>query len=60
MKRQDNRKSGNLEDRRGMSSKGKFAAGGGLIAVVVVLLQLFGGETGRQLAPIIEQVGQGQ
>lgn len=60
MKRQDNRKSGNLEDRRGMSSKGKLAAGGGLIAVVVVLLQLFGGETGQQLAPIIEQVSQGQ
>ncbi|MAX71946.1 MAG: metalloprotease, partial [Flavobacteriaceae bacterium] len=54
------RKSGNLEDRRGMGTKGKVAAGGGLIAVVVILLQLFGGETGQQLAPIIEQVGSGQ
>lgn len=60
MKRQDNRKSGNLEDRRGMGSKGKLAAGGGLIAVVVILLQLFGGETGQQLAPIIEQVSQSE
>lgn len=60
MKRQNNRKSGNLEDRRGMSSKGKLAAGGGLVAVVVILLQLFGGETGDQLAPIIEQVNQSQ
>lgn len=60
MKWQGRRKSGNLEDRRGMGTKGKVAAGGGLIAVVVILLQLFGGETGQQLAPIIEQVGSGQ
>ncbi len=60
MKWQGRRKSGNLEDRRGMGTKGKVAAGGGLIAVVVILLQLFGGETGQQLAPIIEQVGNGQ
>src|SRR5690606_2230467 len=60
MKWEGRRKSGNLEDRRGMSSKGKLAAGGGLVAVVVILLQLFGGETGQQLAPIIEQVNQSQ
>ncbi|MEZ4801839.1 MAG: neutral zinc metallopeptidase [Gelidibacter sp.] len=60
MKWQGRRQSGNVEDRRGMSSKGKLAAGGGLIAVVVILLQLFGGETGQQLAPIIEQVNQSQ
>ncbi|OBX25167.1 hypothetical protein LX77_02431 [Gelidibacter algens] len=60
MKWQGRRQSDNMEDRRGMSSKGKLAAGGGLIAVVVVLLQLFGGETGQQLAPIIEQVTQSQ
>lgn len=58
MKWQTNRKSSNMEDRRGMSSKGKLAAGGGIIAVVVVLLQLFGGETGRQIAPILEGVSQ--
>lgn len=48
------RQSGNMEDRRGIS-KGKVAAGGGLIAVVVLLLQFFGGETGQQLAPLIDQ-----
>ena len=42
MKWKGRRQSGNLEDRRGMSSKGKLVAGGGLIAVVVILLQLFG------------------
>lgn len=60
MKWQGRRESGNLEDRRGMSSKGKLAAGGGIIAVVVVLLQMFGGETGQQLAPILEQVTNSQ
>src|SRR5690606_5470309 len=60
MKWQGRRKSGNLEDRRGMGSKGKIAAGGGLVAVVVILLQLFGVETGKQIAPIIEQVGNSQ
>ena len=56
MKWQGNRQSGNMEDRRGMSSKGKLAAGGGIIAIVVVLLQMFGGETGQTLAPILEGV----
>jgi len=60
MKWQGRRQSGNLEDRRGMSNKGKLAAGGGVIAVVVILLQLFGGETGQNLAPILEQVNQSQ
>ena len=60
MKWQGNRQSGNLEDRRGISGKGKLAAGGGVIAVVVILLQIFGGETGQQLAPMLEQVSQGQ
>ena len=60
MKWQGRRQSGNLEDRRGMSTKGKMAAGGGLIAVVVILLQLFGGETGQQIAPILDQINQSQ
>lgn len=60
MKWQGRRKSGNLEDRRGMSTKGKVVAGGGALAVVVILLQLFGGETGQQIAPILEQINQGQ
>ncbi|MCX7548733.1 zinc metallopeptidase [Xanthomarina sp. F1114] len=60
MKWKGRRKSGNLEDRRGMGNKGKLVAGGGVIAVVVILLQLFGGETGQQIAPILEQINSGQ
>jgi hypothetical protein len=60
MKWEGRRKSGNLDDRRGMSTKGKFAAGGGVIAVVVLLLQFFGGETGQTLAPIVNELGNGQ
>lgn len=60
MKWKGRRQSGNLEDQRGMSNKGKVVAGGGVIAVVVILLQLFGGETGQQIAPIIEQVANSQ
>ena len=60
MKWEGRRKSGNLDDRRGMSTKGKFAAGGGVIAVVVLLLQFFGGETGQTLAPIVNELGSGQ
>ncbi|MEX2349596.1 MAG: neutral zinc metallopeptidase [Flavobacteriaceae bacterium] len=60
MKWKGRKQSGNLEDRRGMSSGGKIAAGGGAIAVIVILLQLFGGETGQTIAPILEQFNQGQ
>lgn len=60
MKWQGRRKSGNVDDRRGMSNKGKFAAGGGVIALIVLALQFFGGDTGQILAPIVDQVGRGQ
>lgn len=60
MKWQGRRQSGNLDDRRGMSSKGKLAAGGGVIALIVIALQIFGGETGKTLAPIVEQIGNSQ
>lgn len=60
MKWEGRRKSGNLDDRRGMSTRGKFAAGGGVIAVIVLLLQFFGGETGQTLAPIVDQLGNSQ
>ncbi|MGY0393181.1 KPN_02809 family neutral zinc metallopeptidase [Bizionia sp. KMM 8389] len=59
MKWKGRRQSDNVDDRRGQSSKGKLVAGGGIVAVVVILLQLFGGETGQQIAPIIEQINQG-
>ncbi len=60
MKWQGRRQSGNLDDRRGMGGKGKLVAGGGVIALIVIALQFFGGETGQQLAPIVEQLGGGQ
>lgn len=60
MKWQGRRQSDNVEDRRGMSTKGKVVAGGGLIGVVVILLQLFGGETGQAIAPMLEQMNQTQ
>ncbi|QAA81715.1 metalloprotease [Aequorivita sp. H23M31] len=60
MKWKGRRQSGNLDDRRGMSTKGKFAAGGGVIALIVLALQFFGGETGNQLAPILDQLGNSQ
>ncbi len=60
MKWQGRRQSGNLDDRRGMS-KGKLAAGGGIVVTIIVIaLNFFGGETGQQLAPIVEQLGNSQ
>ncbi len=60
MKWKGRRQSDNLDDRRGMSSKGKLAAGGGVIALIVIALQFFGGDTGKTLAPIVEQIGHSQ
>ena len=60
MKWQGRRQSGNLDDRRGMSTTGKVIGGGGVIALIVIALQFFGGETGQQLAPIVEQLGNSQ
>ncbi|WP_343707231.1 neutral zinc metallopeptidase [Flavobacterium sp.] len=62
MKWQGRRQSDNVEDRRSISGGGKAIIGGGVIGIIVLLLNLFGGETGQQLAPILEQMqgGQGQ
>lgn len=58
MKWKGKRQSGNIEDRRGMSNKGRVALGGGVIGIVILLFQIFGGETGRQIAPMLEQITQ--
>ena len=42
MKWQGRRKSSNVEDRRG-SSKGKYIAGGGIIGIIILAIQLFSG-----------------
>ena len=61
MKWKGRRQSGNVEDRRGKSSRGKAVTGGGIVVVLIVLaLNFFGGETGQQLAPIVEQLGNSQ
>lgn len=59
MKWQGRRKSDNLEDRRGMSSGGKTIVGGGIIGIVILLLNVFGGENAQMLTPILEQMNQG-
>jgi hypothetical protein len=51
----DRKKSDTFEDRRGMSGGGKAIVGGGLIGIVVLLLNMFGGETGQTIGNIIEQ-----
>ncbi len=58
MKWMGRRESGNLEDRRGMSG-GKIAAGGGLIGLIVLLVNIFGGDDARMLTPVLEELGLG-
>lgn len=60
MKWKGRRQSDNVEDRRGMSSKGKAIAGGGLLGIVILLLNVFGGEKAQMITPILEQLNQGQ
>jgi predicted metalloprotease len=44
-----------MEDRRGMSSGGKTILGGGIVGIVILLLNTFGGENAQMLTPILEQ-----
>lgn len=60
MKWQGRRNSGDLEDRRGMSSGGKVVAGGGLIGIIILLISVFGGEQVQNLTPVLEQLNQQQ
>ncbi len=53
------RQSDNMEDRRGVSG-GKVAIGGGLIGIIILLINVFGGESAQQLTPVLEQFQQGQ
>lgn len=59
MKWSGRRQSDNVEDRRGMSSGGKTIVGGGIIGVIILLLNTFGGENAQMLTPILEQMNQG-
>jgi predicted metalloprotease len=60
MKWKGRRQSDNVEDRRGMSSGGKTIVGGGIIGIIILLLNIFGGENAQMLTPILEQMNQGQ
>ena len=55
MKWKGRRRSTNVEDRRGMSTGGKVATGGGIIAIIVIVLQLFGG---GEVAEVLQQIPQ--
>ncbi|MDI5894603.1 KPN_02809 family neutral zinc metallopeptidase [Flavobacterium algoritolerans] len=60
MKWSGRRSSENFEDRRGMSSGGKTIVGGGIIGIIILLLNVFGGENAQMLTPILEQMNQGK
>lgn len=55
-----NRKSDNVEDRRGMSGGGKAVVGGGAIAIVFFLLKMFMPDSAPLIDNIQQQVQQGQ
>lgn len=54
-----NRQSDNVEDRRGISG-GHIAVGGGIIGIIVLLLNVFGGDNAKMLTPVLEQMQQSQ
>ena len=51
----DKKDSGNFEDRRGISGGGKALIGGGAIGIIILLLNMFGGETGQTIGNILQQ-----
>lgn len=54
------RQSDNVDDRRGMSGGGKTILGGGVLGIIILLLNTFGGENAQILTPILEQFNQQQ
>lgn len=60
MKWKGRRQSDNVEDRRGMSGSGKVIAGGGIIGIIILLLNIFGGENAKMITPMLEQINQSQ
>lgn len=55
MKWQGRRQSDNMEDRRGMSNGGKSLVGGGIIGIIILLINVFGGENAQMITPVLEQ-----
>lgn len=60
MKWKGRRQSSNVEDRRGMSSGGKTIVGGGILGIIILLVNVFGGENAQMITPVLEQLNQGQ
>ena len=60
MKWKGRRQSSNVEDRRGMSSGGKTIMGGGILGIIILLVNVFGGENAQMITPVLEQLNQGQ
>ena len=44
-----------MEDRRGMSNGGKSLVGGGIIGIIILLVNIFGGENAQMITPVLEQ-----
>lgn len=53
------RQSDNVEDRRSISG-GKVAVGGGIIGIIILLVNVFGGENAQLITPVLEQLQGGQ
>lgn len=51
----DKQESDSFEDRRGMSGGKKALLGGGAVGIIVLLLRMFGGETGQTIGNVIEE-----
>jgi predicted metalloprotease len=58
MKWQGRRESGNMEDRRGRGSSGKVIAGGGIIGLIILLINVFGGAELQKITPVLEQMNE--
>lgn len=54
------RQSDNVEDQRGMSSGGKTLVGGGILGIIILLIQVFGGDNAKMITPLLEHLNQGQ
>ena len=54
------RQSDNVDDRRGMSGGGKTILGGGVLGIIILLVNTFGGENAQMISPILEQFNQQQ
>ena len=55
MKWQGRRQSDNMEARRGMSNGGKSLVGGGNIGIIILQVNIFGGENAQMMTPVLEQ-----